>query len=104
MQEFGTVFGTNLGAIAVTAVALLLFGSAYNWLVAELTRRGYADGYVWLEVVIGVAVTVIAAGATIGWPAALLLAIYFSASGLPMALGDIWRHVKARRAEHDETT
>jgi len=102
MQEFGTVFGTNLGAIAVTAVALLLFGSAYNRLVAELTRRGYADGYVWLEVVIGVAVTVIAAGATIGWPAALLMGIYFSASGLPMAVGDIWRHVQARRREAQE--
>lgn len=92
----------NSGAIIATGAILFAFGTAYNWLVAELTRRGYADGYVWLEVVIGVAVTVVAAGPTIGWPAAILMGIYFSASGLPMAIGDIWRHVQARRREAQE--
>lgn len=102
MQDLGSHYGINLGAITATAVALLAFGVAYNWLVGQLGRRGYDDGYTWLLVVGGVAVTVLAAGMTIGWTAVALLGVYFAASGLPMALGDIWRHVKARRLEHDE--
>ena len=91
-----------MGAIAVTAVGLLAFGIGYNWLVLELGRRGYDDGYTWLLVVGGVAVTAVAAGFTIGWGAVLLLGLYFAASGLPMALGDIYRHVRARRAEQND--
>ncbi len=94
--------GINLGAIAVTAGGLLAFGIAYNWLVLELGRRGYDDGYTWLLVVIGVAVTAVAAGFTIGWGAVMLLGLYFAASGLPMALGDIYRHVRARRIEQND--
>lgn len=99
MQEFGTAFGIDSGAIAVTAVGLLLFGVAYNWLVDRWHRAGYSDGLTSLLVVAGVAVTVAAAGFTIGWTAVLLLLLYFAASGLPMALGDLWRYVKARRVE-----
>lgn len=106
MQGFGTDYGINsgihYGAIAATAVGLLAFGLVFNWLVNRWNRAGYDDGYTWLLVVIGTAVTVIAAGFTIGWTAVVLLGFYFAASGLPMAVGDIWRHVKARRAEHDE--
>lgn len=102
MNELGTFFGNNLGAVAVTAAALFSFGVAYNWLVMQITRRGYTDGLTWLLVVFGVAVTVIAAGFTIGWTAVLLLLIYFTASGLPMALGDIWRKARAEAAERRE--
>lgn len=91
--------GMELGAIGVTAAGLLAFGAAYNWLVLQWSRRGDTDGYTWLLVVVGVAVTVVAAGFTIGWTAVLLLVIYFVASGLPMAAGDIYRYVRARRAE-----
>jgi len=101
MNELGTSFGNDLGAIAVTAVGLFAFGVAYNWLVIQLNRRGYDDGYTWLLVVVGVGVTVLAAGFTIGWLAVLVLLVYFAASGLPMALGNIYRHVKARRAEQE---
>lgn len=102
MESFGSSYGIDLGAIAVTAVGLLAFGTAYNWLVLQLGRRGYDDGYTWLLVVIGVAVTAVAAGFTIGWGAVLLLGVYFAASGLPMALGDIYRHVRARRIEQND--
>lgn len=107
MNELGTSFGNDLGAIAATAVFLFAFGIGFNWLVLQLSRRGYSDGYTWLLVVVGVAVTVIAAGFTIGWTAVLLLFVYFAASGLPMALGDIWRKVQAeaveRRERHDQS-
>jgi len=99
MNELGMDFGMDLGAILATAAGLLAFGTGYNWLVSQWSRRGYNDGYTWLLVVLGVAVTVLAAGFTIGWLAVLLLLVYFVASGLPMAAGDIWRHVQARRAE-----
>lgn len=102
MNEFGTYLGVDLGAVAVTGVVLLAFGGAFNWLVGQLSRRGHTDGYTWLLVVIGVLVTVVAAGFTIGWPAVILLGVYFAASGLPMAAGDIWRHVAARRAENGD--
>lgn len=104
MNEFGTFSGIDFGVIAATAVGLFAFGTAFNALVGQLNRHGYNDGYTWLLVVAGVAVTVTVAGFTIGWGAVLLLFVYFAASGLPMAFGDIWRHVTARRAErHDET-
>jgi hypothetical protein len=102
VNEFGNYFGVDLGVVAVTAVTLLAFGAAYNWLVGQLTRRGHTDGYTWLLVVVGVLVTIVAAGFTIGWAAVILLGIYFVASGLPMAAGDIWRHVAARRAENGD--
>ena len=102
MNEIGTPFGTNSGTIAVTAAALFAFGIAYNYAVLHISRRGYSDGYTWLLVVVGVAVTVLAAGFTIGWTAVLLLLIYFAASGLPMALGDIWRKVQAEAVERRE--
>lgn len=107
MENIGAYFGTNSGAITVTASSLLLFGVGFNWLTTYWGRKGYNDGYTWLLVVIGVAVTIIAAGFTIGWGAVIVLIIYFAASGFPMAAGDIWRHVKARRAEqaeHDKST
>jgi hypothetical protein len=102
MAELRATFGSELGAIAVTAVFLFGFGIGYNWLVLQVSRKGYSEGYTWLLVVVGVAVTVAAAGFTIGWTAVLLLLIYFAASGLPMALGDIWRKVQAEAVERRE--
>lgn len=96
------LIGIDFGAIAVTVGVLLAFGTFYNWLVLQLHRCGYNDGYVWLEVVVGVSVTVFVAGFTLGWQTVLLLVIYFAASGLPMAAGDIWRYIRANAAERRE--
>ena len=102
MNELGRYLGADLGAIAVTAVALFAFGIVYNWLVLQISRRGHSDGYTWLLVVIGVGITVIAAGFTIGWAVVLLLFVYFAASGTPMAMGDIWRKIHAESVERTE--
>lgn len=99
-MELGNDFGSNSGAIWVTAVLLIAFGYVYNRIIDKLHRDGLNDGYVWLEVVVGVAITVGAAGFTIGWFNAALMFGYFACSGLFMAVGDIWRHVRARRAEN----
>lgn len=76
-------------------LALFVFGLGFNWLTAWLHRSGHSDGYTWLLVVIGVGVTLLAAGPVIGWEAVLILFLLFVASGLPMAAGDIWRHRQA---------
>lgn len=102
MNSLGNISGINWDAIWVTSAALLAFGTLYNYLVLHLSRRGHNDGYTWLLVVIGVGITILAAGFTIGWTAVILLGIYFAASGLPMAIGDIYRHILARRAERGD--
>ena len=94
--------GANLGAIAATAVSLLLFGLLFNQLINHLHRSGLNDGYVWLEGVVGDLAVIIAAGFTLGWGASLLLLLYFAAAGFCMAAGDIYRHVQARQREAQE--
>ena len=94
--------GANLGAIAVTAVFLLLFGFLFNQFINYLHRNGLNDGYIWLEVVVGDLTIIMAAGFTLGWGTSLLLLLYFAAAGFWMAAGDIHRHVQARRREVQE--
>ena len=99
---FMELIGMDLGAIAATAAFLFIFGLGFNQLINYLHRRGWNDGFTWLEVVIGDTVVVLAAGFTLGWGAALLMFIYFAAAGFWMAAGDIWRHVRARQLEAQE--
>lgn len=91
----------SIGPAIGVPIGLILFGILFNHCTAELNRRGYSEGYTWLLVVIGVAITVIASAAEIGWEPALVLLKNFVASGTPMAAGDIYRYISARRAESD---
>lgn len=97
--QSGIESGVNLDAVPVVALGLLLFGIGYNLLIHWLHRRGLNEGYVWLEVVVGVAVTLAAASFVIGWQAVVALFLLFAAAGVAPALGDMYRYVKARRAE-----
>lgn len=92
----------DLGAITITAVVLFLFGWLFNHFVNYLHRQGFNDGFTWLEVVVGCAVVIFAAGFTVGWATTLLLLLYFAAAGFWMAAGDIYRHVQARQVEAQE--
>lgn len=98
-MESGIESGINWGAVPVATLGLLLFGVAYNALIHELSRRGHNEGYVWLEVVIGVAVTLLAAGPVVGWETVGVLFVLFAAAGLFPAAGDIYRYARARQAE-----
>lgn len=100
-NQLGGGSGINWGALPFVALALLLFGIGFNWLINELHRRGLNDGYVWLEVVIGVCVTLVAASFVLGLQTAFILFLLFAASGLFPALGDIYRYVRARHAEKE---
>ena len=95
----GAESGVNWGDVPAVALGLLVFGIAYSILIHYLHRHGLNDGYTWLEVVIGVGVTLLAASLVVGWPVVLALLVLFGASGLFMVLGDIYRYARARRAE-----
>ena len=81
--------------IGAVAFGLFCFGWAFNAAVTHLGDR--KDGYVSLLVVAGVLVT-LGGVALVCWQAAILSAAAFAVSGIPMIVGDIWRHIKAREA------
>jgi hypothetical protein len=94
----GAHIGMNPAVIAAIYLALLLFGIGFNWFTAWVERKGYMKGYTSLFVVVGVAVTV-AATAMISLAFALVTAGAFIASGTPMIVGSIWRHVQERERQ-----
>lgn len=94
--------GMESGRFWAALATLALFGIAYNWLIGYLHRNGYNDGFVWLEVVGGVAATLLIAAIVTGIHTAILYLLFFAISGAPMAIGDIIRYVRARSLEKDE--
>jgi hypothetical protein len=94
-MEIGSVSG-----VIPVLLGLFLFGIGYNVLVSWLIHHGYDEGYMWAIVAGGVAITL--AGVAIIAPMAALLALLaFTASGLPMAVGAWWRHVRSRKAAQE---
>jgi mannose/fructose/N-acetylgalactosamine-specific phosphotransferase system component IID len=89
--------GIDSGRIPGVLIALLLFGVVYNFIVTWIIRQGYDEGYTWMFVIGGVAVT-LGGVALIASQAALLTLLAFACSGLPMALGSWWRYVQRRQA------
>jgi hypothetical protein len=82
-----------VGALA----GLLLFGLAYNHVVAWMEREGHTEGYTAFLVCIGVGITVLGWGVmTRRWDDMLLLLGCFVASGVPMVLGSVARYMRAR--------
>lgn len=79
--------------IGAVLFGLLMFGIAFNALVHALGAR--KDGYTSLLVVAGVIVTQIGV-ALICWQAALVSMAAFSASGLPMVIGEVYRSMRKR--------
>lgn len=85
----------ELGEILAVFGALALFGAVYNRLIAWTEERGYIEGYTALAVVGGVLIT-LAGIAILSIPAAVLALGAFAASGTPMVIGSIGRHVRMR--------
>jgi hypothetical protein len=92
--------GTSFGQLSVSAnilLALLIFGYFYNKKIESLGHK--AEGWTWLQVVIGVGVTQIGAGLldlVLGWNAFYIGALANFASGLPMITGAVLRHWESR--------
>ncbi len=91
----------DFSLILAVYMLLVLFGVLYNFLIAHFERKGYLEGYVSLAVAGGAAFT-LAMTALVDWRAALLATGAFVASGLPMILGSIWRHIQAREQEQKD--
>jgi hypothetical protein len=84
--------------LAVVYMSLVLFGFFYNQLVMLASRRGWIQGYTSLFVVAGVLMT-LAGVALVDWEAAVITVGAFTASGTPMILGSVWRHMRYREAD-----
>ena len=80
---------TNLLLIAL---GLCLFGILYNQAVSYVQR--FTPHYTAFFVVGGVSVTLLAATPLVGLQNAVTLFMLFAASGLPMVVGSVWRHVR----------
>ena len=93
-----------------TLIGLWCFGGWYDRQIERWKSEHVDDGYVALEVVIGVAVTVVASFPLIAiavyliphglWQAAVIIltqVVCFAASGIPMIRGDLRRTAQARR-------
>lgn len=91
--------GIQSGLIAVFIhVALIAFGWRFNQYVETL--RDDADGFTWLLVVIGSAVTIAGIGLldlVLDWNAGLISFSAFASSGLFMSYGAVNRYITARR-------
>lgn len=98
-MESGIYFDLNLRLIGITCGGLLVFGVAYNAVVAYLERKDKERGYTAFLVVFGNLVTVLAMIPLIGLTPALLILFGFACSGLPMTIGSMWRHTEARLRE-----
>jgi hypothetical protein len=88
--------------LIVTLIGLHVLSWGYDALIGWLERRGYHDGYVSFFVVIGVTYTILATTWLIGIDAVLTLLLAFVASGSPMVLGSIARHLTERKREEDQ--
>lgn len=97
----GEQFGVNLGTLAAVYLALLLFGIVFNWTTEWAEKKGYTQGYLSLFVMVGVGVTVLST-AIISPVFALITLGAFIASGTPMIVGSIWRHVRERERQLEQ--
>lgn len=75
-------------------LVLLAFGMVYNALVARLGRKYGNHGYTAWLVVVGVGCTLVGALPQIGLRNGLHLVAAFVASGSPMIVGDVLRHLQ----------
>lgn len=78
---------------------LFLFGLVYNVFVAWLEKMGHDKGYTAFLVVGGTLVTLAGLAVITDIETAILAIGCFGASGLPMILGSVGRHVRERAAE-----
>lgn len=94
------MIGMDLGTISVVVAILILlfvFAVGFNNWIEKLGTS--AEGFAWLEVVIGVFVTLIGIGlldlVLPQWNAFFIGLMAFAATGLPMSLGAYNRHKDA---------
>jgi hypothetical protein len=97
--------GIDFGTISVTLnilTMLLIFAYLYDRKIGNLGARG--EGWAWLQVVVGVSVTLIGIGlldlVLPCWNAGLIGLLAFAVSGAPMCYGAYLRHREAEERAH----
>ncbi len=88
--------GALSGRVLTFYPLALMVGVAYAWAVHALESRGRAEGYTWLEVVVGVVLTLILCAPVIGIEASVAVLSMFVATGVPMIAVTIYRYEVAR--------
>jgi putative flippase GtrA len=88
----------NYPVFSLTLSALFLFGLIYAYIVNRLAKAG-VQGQTAYTVVVGVGVTVLAAGWLIGWVNVILLLACFAASGAPMIVEYVLRTHKEQKRD-----
>lgn len=85
----------TLPSLFIVYALLFIFGVAYNLFMTRLEERGYHEGYVSFLVAGGVLVTLIGI-AVFDSRGALIALGAFTASGTPMIIGSMIRHMRER--------
>lgn len=88
----------NATLLLILAI-LIAFGLIFDRLVGRIEADDPDHGYTAIWVVVGVGVTVALISPIIGWMNALIVIAGFIASGVPMILGSIRRHLESRRRD-----
>lgn len=97
--------GPDIRLVVMGILSLIVFGVGYNIWVASLEREGTDRGYMSLIVSLGCTITNLIFGMIIGDLRLVgMLFLCYIASGLPMIIGSIQRHVQARRWEETAST
>lgn len=83
--------------VLVIMAALIMFGTAYNIIVARMeSSPGGHEGFTAFLVVCGVAMTVLLLWPLLGTQAVVYLTVGFACSGAPMIIGSIHRYIAQR--------
>ena len=100
-MTFSTFLANFSPSFVAICAALFLTACVYAVLVYYASRRGWLEGYTWLSVVVGNMLVLIAAYVQLAaadldpFPIVLVF-IFFGVAGLPMAAGDILKHIQAK--------
>lgn len=98
--------GALSGRVLTMYPLALLVGVAYAWVIHRIESKARAEGYTWLEVVVGVVATLVLCVPVVGIEASLAVLSIFVATGVPMIAVTIYRYEQARgearRALYDD--
>lgn len=89
----------------------MLLAAFYNWLFVRVSRRFDIAGFTWVSVALGDALVILSIAFVFylnpeaaNWLTFLIVSfVNFTAWGIPMALGDMWRLIKSQRTHIEYT-
>ena len=95
------LLGYDVQLIGTVSGVLFLVAVGYNLLLSWLEREGYAEGYECI-LAAGAVLLTLCAVALVNVQACVLALWFFCFSGLPLALGSMWRYVRKRKRGQEQ--